>query len=99
MHLHLPRNLTTCSHTRHDKTRLFDSLLRAPDLRTVPELIALMANLCSCRATAEVKARAHWAYALDVALHIVKRPSACSASMVNTLFLRHIAVVLCRGAS
>ncbi|KAI8472723.1 MAG: kinesin-associated protein-domain-containing protein [Monoraphidium minutum] len=33
--------------------RLFDSLLRSPDLRAVPELLALMVNVCSCPAAAE----------------------------------------------
>lgn len=35
--------------------RLYDGLLRSPDLRGVPELIALMVNLLSSKHVAEVR--------------------------------------------
>jgi hypothetical protein len=36
-------------------SRLYDGLLRSPDLRAVPELIALLVNLCTLPGTAEVR--------------------------------------------
>jgi hypothetical protein len=41
-------------HARRGTHRLFEAVMRAPDLRAVPELIALMINLCHSTAAVQV---------------------------------------------